>query len=413
MSGMFHLEPGAGLMVAKEGLTTRWVNDPNVEKTDEGLYIDELRVAQNIRGKIDGHTVILTGLNENRQGLLGINHGVVSCCYSLCAYKMEEVVYSDNTENIANILQTTDGTSKSTQYKPITGTVKDINDIRDALNLVTDTYNRLNTGLPMGMPVVQYKPQEGDFITLRHAHHEYIYKMPTFRDHGDTWKVWPTFTEDLNRYMTDVIYAMFYVEHAEWNRVDYLTKLVLRCVWSSLDPFVAGYKYGSPNPITDQEIVIPVPSVDPSPAFTEYLIDLEKGRKTYKIEGTTVSDFSEIPADGKYTVIDEKTINDTRYYRLKSDELGWVDRTKETVQETLKGGGYQAGSLIEILEGATYSDGSVVPPSVRSQKWWVESVLKANGQDCVNISFNETKSGGWAINSNVPIKYVKIVSPST
>lgn len=412
MSGMFHLEPGAGLMVAREGLTTRWVNDPNVEKTDEGLYIDELRVAQNIRGKIDGHTVIMTGLNENRQGLLGINHGVVSCCYSLCAYKMEEVVHSDNTENIANILQTTDGTSKSTQYKPITGTVKDINDIRDALNLVTDTYNRLNTGLPMGMPVVQYKPQEGDFITLRHAHHEYIYKMPTFRDHGDTWKVWPTFTEDLNRYMTDVIYAMFYVEHAEWNRVDYLTKLVLRCVWSSLDPFVAGYKYGSPDPITDQEIVIPVPPVT-SPAFTEYLIDLEKGRKTYKIEGTTVSDFSEIPADGKYTVIDEKTINDTRYYRLKSDELGWVDRTKETVQETLKGGGYQSGSLIEILEGATYSDGSVVPPIVRSQKWWVESVLKANGQDCVNISFNETKSGGWAINSNVPIKYVKIVSPST
>lgn len=412
MSGMFHLEPGAGLMVAREGLTTRWVNDPNVEKTDEGLYIDELRVAQNIRGKIDGHTVIMTGLNENRQGLLGINHGVVSCCYSLCAYKMEEVVHSDNTENIANILQTTDGTSKSTQYKPITGTVKDINDIRDALNLVTDTYNRLNTGLPMGMPVVQYKPQEGDFITLRHAHHEYIYKMPTFRDHGDTWKVWPTFTEDLNRYMTDVIYAMFYVEHAEWNRVDYLTKLVLRCVWSSLDPFVAGYKYGSPDPITDQEIVIPVPPVT-SPTFTEYLIDLEKGRKTYKIEGTTVSDFSEIPADGKYTVIDEKTINDTRYYRLKSDELGWIDRTKETVQETLKGGGYQSGSLIEILEGATYSDGSVVPPSVRSQKWWVEAVQKSNGQDCVLINFNETKSGGWAINSNVPIKYVKIVSPST
>ena len=97
MSGMINLEPGAGMMLAKEGLTTRWVNDPNVEKSDEGLYIDELRVAQNIRGKIDGHTVILTGLDENRQGLLGINHDVVACCYSLCAYKMTEVEYFDET----------------------------------------------------------------------------------------------------------------------------------------------------------------------------------------------------------------------------------------------------------------------------------------------------------------------------
>lgn len=413
MSGAFHLEPGNGLMVAKEGLTTRWVSDPNVEKTEDGLYIDELRVAQNIRGKIDGHTIVMTGLNDQRQGLLGINHGVVSCCYSMCAYKMIEVEYEDETGNLISVLQNTDGTSRAVQYKPQTDTVKDINDIRDALNLVTDTYNHLGTGLPMGMPVVQYKPQAGDFITLRHAHHEYIYKMPTFKDHGDSWKVWPTFTEDLNRYMTDVIYAMFYIEEAVWDRVDYLTKLVLRCVWSSLDSFVAGYKYGSPDPITDQEIVIPTPSVNPSPAFAEYLIDLEKGRKTYKIEGSTVTPFSEIPADGKYTVIDETTISDTRYYRLKSDDLGWVDRTKETVQETLRDGGYQVGSLIEILEGATYSDGSTVPASVRSQKWWVEAIQNSYGQECALINYNETKSGGWAINSNVPIKYVKIVSPST
>ena len=412
MSGMINLEPGAGMMLAKEGLTTRWVNDPNVEKSDEGLYIDELRVAQNIRGKIDGHTVILTGLDENRQGLLGINHDVVACCYSLCAYKMTEVEYFDETGRLISVMQNTDGTSKAVQYQPQTDTVKDINDIRDALNLVTDTYNHFGTGIPMGMPVVQYKPQAGYFITLRRAHHEYIYKMPTFRDHGDGWKVWPTFTEDLNRYMTDVIYAMFYIEDATWTENDYLTKLVLRCVWSSLDTFVAGYKYGSPDPITDQEIVIPVPSVT-SPTFTEYLIDLEKGRKTYTISGSTVTPLGEIPADGKYTVVDETTISDTRYYRLKSDELGWVDLTKETVQDTLKGGGYQVGSLIEILEGATYSDGSTVPSNVRSQKWWVEAVQKSYGQDCVLINFNETKSDGWAINSNVPIKYVKIVSPST
>lgn len=413
MSGAFNLEPGKGMMIAKDGLTTRWINDPNVEKSEDGLYIDELRVAQSIKGKIDGHTIILTGLDENRQGLIGINHGIVSCCYSLCAYKMTEVVYEDDTGKLVSVLQNTDGTSGSIQYKPQTDTVKDVNDIRDALNLVTNTYNKLGTGIPMGMPLVQYKPQAGDFITLRHAHHEYIYKMPTFRDHGDAWKVWPTFTEDLNRYMTDVIYAMFYIEHATWNQADYLTDLVLRCVWSSLDPFVAGYKYGSPNAITDQEIVIPVPSGNPNPTFTEYLIDLEKGRKTYHINGSTVTDFTTIPADGKYTVIDETNIADKRYYRLKSDDLGWVDRTEETVAETLKGGGYQVGSLVQIIEGATYSDGSVVPTFVRNMKWWVEAIQKSYGQDCVLLRFNEDKSGGYNINSNVPIKYVKIVSPST
>lgn len=413
MSGMFNLQPGAGLMLAKDGLTTRWVNDPNVEKTDDGLFIDELRVAQSIHGKIDGHTIKLTGLNSDRQGLLGINHGVVSCCYSLCAYKMTKVEYTDNIGKLVNVLQTTDGTSRTIEYTPNLNAIKDVSDIRDALNLVTDTYKKLGKGVPMGMPVVQYKPMAGDFITLRHAHHSYIYKMPSFRDHGDDNKVWPTYTENLNRYMTDVIYAMFYIEDAQWDDADYLTQLTIRCVWSSLDSFLQGYKYGNPVVPTSQEITIPVPSGNPNPTFTEYLIDLKKGMKTYNINGQTVTDFTTILADGKYTVIDEKTISDKRYYRLKSDDLGWVDRTEETVAEELKGGGYQQGSLIEILEGATYSGGGTVPAWVRAMKWWVESVHKSNGQDCVLINFNENKSGGFAINSNVPIKYVKIVSPST
>lgn len=224
--------PGKGLQLDPETLELRmnWAKDPNVSLEDDGMYIDETGVAQNIKGKIDTHTITLTGLDKDRNGILGVNHSVVVCCYSMCQYVV------------------IDRSSKGS-FAVDKEQLKTIQDIRDEMNAVSDGYAALGKSIPMGMPITQYKIQPGDLLTLRKSY------VAAQVEQGD--EIWPVAAEDLNRYETDEITVLFYVETASWSADLRLDQLTLLCLWSTLDNFVAGCRYGfptiqkDPDPVTE------------------------------------------------------------------------------------------------------------------------------------------------------------------
>jgi hypothetical protein len=57
---------------------------------------------------------------------------------------------------------------------------------------------------------------------------------------------WNVAIDDANRYESDPIKSFFYVANVEYNDADdpyYMTKLVLYCMWSTLDGYVVGQTY--------------------------------------------------------------------------------------------------------------------------------------------------------------------------
>ena len=177
MSNYLFTEPGDGLMLSQDGLTTKWLANDAIKKTSDGISVDVTMIANGIRSKIDGHTVIMTGLTKDRRGILSINRDVVSCCFSMCMYEV---------------------TGRET----------------------ADTYS-------------------GDFITLRTGFRGFLYS-----DENGTW---PIAADDMRRYETDEICAMFYVSEATWSDSEELTQLSLFCIWSSMPSFKQGLYYGSPS----------------------------------------------------------------------------------------------------------------------------------------------------------------------
>ena len=218
MNYMF-TQPGDGLMITDEGITTRWLANDAVKKSSDGLYVDASIVANGIRSKIDGHTIVMTGMTKERRGIIGVNHDVVSCCLSMCMYKV------DNRSTVET-------------YSVDTTHVKTITEIREEFNIVRNTYASLGMAIPMGIPYVMHKIYTGDFLTLRTGFRGILYS-----DENGTW---PIAADDMRRYETDEITAMFYVSEATWNDNDELTQLSLLCIWSSDESYVPGQYYGSP-----------------------------------------------------------------------------------------------------------------------------------------------------------------------
>lgn len=292
----FRIKAGNGLQLDDpDGLTTKFVKDPNVSKNDDGLYIDEIGVAQNIRGKIDAHTVVLTGLDKNRNGMLGINHSVVVCNYSMCQH-----VVTDR--------------SSVKEFKVDTNQIKTIHQIRGEMNAVYDCYTGYGKSIPMGIAITQYFVQPGDLLTLRKS---FCAEQMTSGS-----EIWPVAAEDMNRYETDEITVLFYIEDAVWSGSGKLESLVLQCLWSSLDNFVAGERYGSPNLPVAQS---PPPKDDPADAsFPSYTQTLKEGTIVYSISETNeVTESGKIDITGIYTIVNEKTISGVRYGKLKSG-IGYV-----------------------------------------------------------------------------------------
>ena len=220
MNNYLFTEPGDGLMLSQDGLTTKWLANDAIKKTSDGIAVDVTMIANGIRSKIDGHTVIMTGLTKDRRGILSINRDVVSCCFSMCMYEVT-------------------GRETADTYSVNTSSPKDITAIRNEFNIVKNTYASLGKVIPMGIPLVPTKVYTGDFITLRTGFRGFLYS-----DENGTW---PIAADDMRRYETDEICAMFYVSEATWNDSEELTQLSLFCIWSSMPSFKQGLYYGSPS----------------------------------------------------------------------------------------------------------------------------------------------------------------------
>lgn len=218
------LKVGKGLTNSgpDDELHMNFASDVPVQKLDTGLYISKQDVGDDIEGRIDYHTI--QPMYKTPKGTcIGINHDVVVCIYTM-SYKKRASLSSDQDH-----------------YNTTSGT-KTVEDIIDEMNVIMDYYykhrmdpNGTPQSVPDGMMHTSYLMKQGDFFQFRTK------IRPTQRIYE-----WPCAQDDTNRYEDDPIVAFFYIEEAEYGWSEdpyYLTKLKLKCVWSTLADYVVGQEY--------------------------------------------------------------------------------------------------------------------------------------------------------------------------
>lgn len=190
---------GRGFGFNGNKLTTRWDENGNIEKREDGLYIPDLKGPKGTPGgtTVDNHTIIVDDNNK-----LSINRDVVQKIYSMCAYAV------------------TDRTNVYT-YAVDDSTVKTIDDIVDECNAIIDN---------KGPSWTTYDLKTGDLLQLRNR------AVPA------KYSSWPVAVDDGNRYNGQTCLALFVVTAVDSSN-HYIKSLSIQCLWSSLSQYVKGTTY--------------------------------------------------------------------------------------------------------------------------------------------------------------------------
>lgn len=195
------INTGKGMGFNGNKLTTNWVENENIEKRDDGIYIPNLKGPPGSGGGtvVDNHTIIID--NNNR---LKINAEVVQCIYSMSAY----VVVSRGS---------------TSSYSVDKSQVKTINDIISECNAIIDND---------GPSWTTYDLRVGDLFQFRNS------AVPT------KYSNWPVAIDDGNRYNGQTCLALFVVTDVDSSN-HYTKSLSLQCLWSSLSQYVKGTTYSA------------------------------------------------------------------------------------------------------------------------------------------------------------------------
>ena len=208
---------GNGLTNASGELSLNFASDVPVQRETRGLYVPKDAIGDGIEGRIDYHTI--TPWYKNSKGtFIGVNDDVVVSIFTM-SYKFRSNM-----------------TSQQSNYQSsLTSATKTIENIMQELNCVIDAWWASEGGVPDGKGHTAYKITPGSFFQFRTK------ARPTQEIYG-----WPVAQDDLNRYEEDPIVAFFYVEEAVYGWTEdqfYITKLTLKCVWSTLADYVVGQTY--------------------------------------------------------------------------------------------------------------------------------------------------------------------------
>lgn len=215
-------EPVKGYTFNSEhGLTLNFDPSVNVQKLPDGVYIPKDGFGHGLDGTIDNWTVkAQEAKTADGHTLIDLNQEVVTCIYTLSRRKV---------------------TSRATVNSYATSaTTKTVNDVMDEFNCAMDAYKALGQGIPDGLPSTSYVLTPGDLFQFREDAKPWI---PPVNSKGQTWLC---AMDDMNRYEDDPILALFYIDEVEYNDPNmrnYMTKLSLKCVWTTLADFTVGQTY--------------------------------------------------------------------------------------------------------------------------------------------------------------------------
>ena len=109
---------------------------------------------------------------------------------------------------------------------------------------------------------------------------------------------------------------------------------------------------------------------------------------------------SSINSSGRFTIVDEKTVDNVVYGKLKSG-AGWVIIHKSDNASNVNNK-IKTGSLVSLSNDALYYNGTAIPTWVKSQKWYINSIVG----DRAVLGQNESKNRN--IQSPINIKYLVV-----
>lgn len=208
-----------GLTFNNGQLTLNFHQNVNIEKNEDGLYLNPSSLGGGADIIIDNWTIKETSKNNDGRSIIGINQSVVPCIFTISRRK---VTARNTVKNYT--------TSNET---------KTVQDVMDEFNAVMDYYRTKGQAVPTGLQHTSYTFKKGDFFQFRESARPFI--PPKVNDES-----WDCAIDDANRYESDPIKAFFYVDDVEYNDPDdpyYMTKLTLYCVWSTLDSYTVRQSY--------------------------------------------------------------------------------------------------------------------------------------------------------------------------
>jgi hypothetical protein len=135
-----------------------------------------------------------------------------------------------------------------------------------------------------------------------------------------------------------------------------------------------------------------------APKVEGKIVTLAAGTNIYDTPGgKRVGDIS---VSNKFTIVEEKTVGDTKYGKLKSG-AGWVilEITKPTTNTTFK-----VGDLVKINSNAVYYNGGGIPEWVKRENWYISTI----SNDRAVLGLNEAKNRN--IQSPINTKYLTLVT---
>ena len=135
-----------------------------------------------------------------------------------------------------------------------------------------------------------------------------------------------------------------------------------------------------------------------APKVEGKIVTLAAGTNIYDApSGKRVDDIS---VSNKFTIVEEKTVGDTKYGKLKSG-AGWVilEITKPTTNTTFK-----VGDLVKINSDAVYYNGGGIPEWVKRENWYIAAI----SNDRAVLGLNEAKNRN--IQSPINTKYLTLVT---
>ncbi len=144
--------------------------------------------------------------------------------------------------------------------------------------------------------------------------------------------------------------------------------------------------------------LINTPSSGAKSIDTGKIVDLKAGTPIYDAPGG--KQVSGITTSTKFTIVEEKTVGNSKYGKLKSG-AGWV------VLETIKPATtnkFNKGDLVKISSSAVYYNGGAIPEWVKRENWYIASI---SGDRAV-LGMNQAKNRN--IQSPINTKYLTRVS---
>ena len=216
--------PGLGFMMTPNNeLTLKFNPETHAEKLSDGVYIPKDGFGNGLDGVLDNWTIIPIQ-SSSEHTMINANYDVVTCIYTMSAYKVtnRSSVKTYQTSNV----------------------VKTVDDVMDEFNCAMDAYRALGQDAPdsffTSLPSTSYIMRKGDFFQFRR------YAMPWSAYNAEQNLGWLCAMDDMNRYEGQEILALFYVDDIEYNDPSmskYMTKLSLKCVWTTLNEFTVGQTY--------------------------------------------------------------------------------------------------------------------------------------------------------------------------